>query len=195
MPTRSQKVLKFFNNKFNLVDLELLKKQTKCVVKMMQSKSSMRNWKLLKMKKKKEERNVKISSKISGLNPYLDENWIIRGGGRLEKFDISNDSKSSILMPKDCHISKLIIPWYHQKTANSGMALNEVWCSSFWIVYAKSVARSLIYNCVTCKSLRGKIGKQPVPELLSDILQESRTFTYCGVYLFGPFTIKNYRKE
>ena len=25
-------------------------------------------------KKKKEERNVKISSKISGLNPYLDEN-------------------------------------------------------------------------------------------------------------------------
>ena len=24
--------------------------------------------------KKKEERNVKISSKISGLNPYLDEN-------------------------------------------------------------------------------------------------------------------------
>ena len=74
MPTRSQKVLEFFNNKFNLVDLELLKKQTKCVVKMMQSKSSMRNWKLLKMKKKKEERNVKISSKISGLNPYLDEN-------------------------------------------------------------------------------------------------------------------------
>ena len=43
MPTRSQKVLEFFNDKFNLVDLELLKKQTKCVVKMMQSKSSMRN--------------------------------------------------------------------------------------------------------------------------------------------------------
>ena len=32
-------------------------------------------------------------------------------------------------------------------------------------------------------------------ELPSDRLQESSLFTYCGVNLFGPFTIKSYRKE
>ena len=32
-------------------------------------------------------------------------------------------------------------------------------------------------------------------ELPSDSLQESPPFTYYGVDLFGPFTIKNYRKE
>ena len=32
-------------------------------------------------------------------------------------------------------------------------------------------------------------------ELPSDRLQESPPFIYCGVDLFGPFTIKNYRKE
>ena len=32
-------------------------------------------------------------------------------------------------------------------------------------------------------------------ELSSDSLQESSPFTYYGVDLFGPFTIKNYRKE
>ena len=32
-------------------------------------------------------------------------------------------------------------------------------------------------------------------ELPSDRLQESPPFTYCGVDIFGPFTIKNYRKE
>ena len=32
-------------------------------------------------------------------------------------------------------------------------------------------------------------------ELPSDRLQESPLFTYCGVGLFDPFTIKNYRKE
>ena len=32
-------------------------------------------------------------------------------------------------------------------------------------------------------------------ELSSDTLQEPPSFTYCNFDLFGPFTIKNYRKE
>ena len=32
-------------------------------------------------------------------------------------------------------------------------------------------------------------------ELPSGRLQESFPFTYCGIDLFGPFTIKNYGKE
>ena len=57
----------------------------------------------------KSKENVKISSKISNLNPYLDKNAIIKVGGRLEKSDISNDCKLPILIPKGCHFSKLII--------------------------------------------------------------------------------------
>ena len=75
------------------------------------------------------------------------------------------------------------------------MTLNKVRSSDFWIVKANSVTRSLIYHCVTCGSLRGELGKQPISELPSDRLQESSPFTYCRVDLFGPFTIKNYRKE
>ena len=57
-----------------------------------------------------------------------DENGTIRVGGRLEKSYINNDCKHPILMPKNCHISKLIILWCHQKTGHSGrgMTLNEV---------------------------------------------------------------------
>ena len=57
----------------------------------------------------KSKENVKISSKISNLNPYLDKNAIIKVGGRLEKSDINNDCKLPILIPKGCHFSKLII--------------------------------------------------------------------------------------
>ena len=161
----------------------------KCIVKMVQLKYFSEELKLLKMKN---EENVKISSKISSLNPYLDENGIIRVGGRLEKSYINNDCKHPILMPKNCHISKLIILWCHQKTGHSGrgMTLNEVRSSGF-----KSVTRSLLYHCVTFRSLRVKHGEQLMSELPSDRLQESPQFAYCGVDLFGPFTIKNYRKE
>ena len=68
----------------------------------------------------KNKENVKISSKINSLNPYLDENGIIRVGGRLEKPDINNDCKHPILMPRCCHFSKLIVLWCHEKTGHSG---------------------------------------------------------------------------
>ena len=63
----------------------------------------------LKQLKMKNKINVKISSQISSLSPYLDENGIIRVGGRLEKSDINNECKHPTLMSKGCHISKLII--------------------------------------------------------------------------------------
>ena len=130
MPRRSEK---FSINNFNLRDVELLQEAEKCIVKMVQLKYFNEQLKQLKMKNKE---NVKISSKISSLNPCLDDNGIIRVGGRLEKSYINNDCKHPILMPKGCHISKLIILWCHQKTGHSGrgMTLNEVRSSDFWIV-------------------------------------------------------------
>ena len=174
MSTRSKKVLDFSVNKLNLLDIELLdvellQEAEKCIVKMVQLKYFNEELKLLKMKN---EANFKISSKKSSLNPYLDENGIIRVGGRLEKSGINNDFKHSILVPNNCHISKLIILRCHQKTGHSGrgMTLNEVRSSGFWIVSANSVTRSLIYHCLTCRSLREKLGEQLMSELPSDRL-------------------------
>ena len=71
----------------------------------------------------KNEKKVKFSGKISRLNPYLDENGIIKVGRKLEKIDISNVCKHPMLMPKDCHVSKFIILWCHQKTVHSGRGM------------------------------------------------------------------------
>ena len=89
----------------------------------------------------KSEENVNVSSKISTLSLYLDENEIIRVGGRLEKSDINNDCKHLKLMPKDCHISKPIILWCYQEAGHTGrsMTLNDVRSYGFWIVSANSV--------------------------------------------------------
>ena len=67
--------------------------------------------------------NIKISSKFSSLNPYLDEIGIIRVEGRLEKSDINNECKHPMLMPKGCHISN----WLFYGVIRKQDILVEVW--------------------------------------------------------------------
>ena len=136
---------------------------------------------------------MKKSSQIYNLDPYIDEDGIIRVGGRLDKSNLNNECKHPIVLPKGSPISKLIIAWCHKKTGltGRGMTLNENRTSGFWIVCADSATHKFIHYCVVCRSLRGKHGEQKMAELPFDRLQEELPFTYCGVDLFGPFVICN----
>ena len=136
---------------------------------------------------------MKNSSQIYNLDPYIDEDGIIRVGGRLDKSNLNNECKHPIVLPKGSPISKLIIVWCHKKTDHTGRGttLNENRTSGFWIVCADSVTHKFIHYCVVCRSLRGKLGEQKMAELPFDRLQEELPFTYCGVDLFGPFVICN----
>ena len=75
------------------------------------------------------------------------------------------------------------------------MTLNQIRTSDFWIINANAVTHGMSYHCVTCRRLPGKIGEQKMAELPFDRLQEESPFTYCGVDLFGPFTIKVKSRE
>ena len=53
----------------------------------------------------------------------------------------------------------------------------------------------MVYNCVRCKWLRGKFIEQKMADLPISRTTIEPPFTYCGVDLFGPVTIKEGRKE
>ena len=93
MIRRSEKILDFSINDFNLLDVELMQEAEKCIGKMVQLIYFNKELKQLKMKNKE---NVKISSKISSLNLYLDENGMIIAGGRLEKKNLTSTMVASI---------------------------------------------------------------------------------------------------
>ena len=99
--------------------------------------------KLLIKKQGAEEAEIKKNSHIYNLDPYLDEDGIIRVGGRLEKSNWNNECIHPIVLPKGSTISKLIIAWCHKKTGHVGRrtTLNEIRTSGFWIVYANSATR------------------------------------------------------
>ena len=90
----------------------------------------------------------------------------------------------------------MIIRWSHEKVAHSGrgITMNCIRSSCFW-VNCNAVVRSYISKCVTCRHLRGNFQQQKMASLPSDRLCEEPPFTYCGVYLFGPFVTKEGCKE
>ncbi|XP_057290844.1 uncharacterized protein LOC130613498 [Hydractinia symbiolongicarpus] len=141
--------------------------------------------------------NLISSSTIYKLNPFVNSHGILRVGGRLRNANFDENVIHSILLPKNSKITELIVRWCHEKVAHSGrgMTLNELRGNGFWVIGANTVVRSLINKCVTCRSLRGKVGNQLMGNLPKEGLQSEPPFTYCGVDMFGLFVIKVRRNE
>ena len=53
----------------------------------------------------------------------------------------------------------------------------------------------MIGKCVRCKQLRGQLQQQKMVDLLKDSMCIEPPFTYCCVDIFGPFVVKDGRKE
>ena len=62
---------------------------------------------------------VKKSSPIYNLDPQLIDG-ILRVGGRLKTAPIPRESKHPIIVPKNNHISNLIVRYYHQNLRSRG---------------------------------------------------------------------------
>jgi len=60
-------------------------------------------------------------SRIANLSPFLDENQVIRVGGRLQKAQISFTQKHPILLPSQHHVTDCIIREIHQKHYHTGI--------------------------------------------------------------------------
>lgn len=54
---------------------------------------------------------------------------------------------------------------------------------------------SVIHHCVTCKRLRGCRSIQKMADLPKDRTESAPPFTHCGLDCFGPFIVKDGRKE
>ena len=132
------------------------------------------------------------------LQPFLDQDGIMRVGGRLTRStSLSKDMIHPIILPKKCHVSQLIASCCHAQAAHQGrlLTMNTIRSKGYWIVGCRSVVATLIHACTLCRKLRGKKGEQLMAELPVDRLEPSPPFSYCGYDCFGPFHVTDGRKQ
>ena len=144
---------------------------------------------------------VRRSSPIYKLNPFLDEDGVMRVGGRISRSNYDLKEIHPIILPKmmNCHMTKLVIREAHVQAGHQsrGMTLNKLRSSGVWIVGLVSAVSTYIRQCVQCRRLYSAPESQKMADLPEDrvVSDNLAPFDHCGVDYFGPWLVKDGRKE
>ena len=168
----------------NINELDLAHRQ---LLKLVQNQAFCKETEVLKNKG-----NIPRTSRIYGLYSYFDSDRLLRVGGRIRKGELDANIAHSVLLLKKSCISVAMIRCCHKNVAHGRriLTLNELRQCGFSIVSASSGIRILIHRCVVCRELRGKLGEQKMSDISKERISNDPPFTYCGVDMFGPFTMK-----
>lgn len=141
---------------------------------------------------------VNLNSPLAKLDPYLDEHKIVRVGGRLNNAeDLNYELKNPIILPKFSLITDAIVMSCHEKVTHGGRSatLNQMRTEGYWVIEANSKVRFLLRKSFECRRKRGKFGSQKLAPLPKDRTENVAPFTYVCCDFFGPYMVKEGRKE
>ena len=134
----------------------------------------------------------RVKGKLQRLNPFIDENGLLRVGGRLKHSIMPFSQKHPIILPKT-RVTSLIIENEHRIQLHTGtQATLYSMRRRYWPIDGRTQVWKTIRNCVRCCRAR----PPPINYIMGDLpearIRESRLFTKVGV-LVGPFFIKERR--
>ncbi|XP_031755219.1 uncharacterized protein LOC116409808 [Xenopus tropicalis] len=138
-----------------------------------------------------EKEGMPNDSPLRALDPFIDENRLLRVGGRLRNADLGPEERNPIIVPGHHYIATLIARHYHIQSQHQGRHITEgaIRSAGYWITGGKRRVSSLIFKCVMCKKLRNTCETQKMADLPPDRLRTDPPFTHIGLDVFGPWTV------
>ena len=97
----------------------------------------------------------KFKKTKTSLGIFVDEEGIYICGGRLHKASLTSECKHLFIIPKDHHITELIIKDSHNKVYHNEVkeTMNQV-RSQYWITRGQQKVKKIIGACILCKRLK-----------------------------------------
>lgn len=133
---------------------------------------------------------------MAQLAPFIDSSGLIRVGGRLQRSMLTEDAKHPYLLPKESHVTSLLITAFHRKCLHVGPKLIIAMLrQEFWILSSRKAVRRIIFKCISCTRHKAL---HPTPHM--GILPEARVhsiraFSRVGTDYGGPYLIKECKRR
>ena len=97
------------------------------------------------------------SSPLLKLSPFVDEENLIRVGGRLQQSSFDEEAKHPYILPRDSTITRLLIDEAHRRTLHGGTQLTlSTLRQRVWIIGGRAPVKSFILRCISCTRQRGE---------------------------------------
>ena len=134
---------------------------------------------------------------LLSLNPVLISG-VMRVGGRLANAKISFEAKHPAILPRDHHLTRLIIQDCHVcRVGHQGLnATLKCLMQRYWVISPTAAVKAVVNKCLPCKRANAKPETQMMSDLPPARLQLNEApFTHTGVDYFGPIVIRQRRSE
>ncbi|XP_045473996.1 uncharacterized protein LOC123680245 [Harmonia axyridis] len=131
---------------------------------------------------------------VMKLHLFLDNHELIRVGGRLSASLLPYKHKHPVLLPKNHHLTHLIIDDAHYRLLHAGaLATHSFIRRRFWILDGRNVVRNRLRKCNRCFSCKPRPLIQPMGNLPPEWLSSAMAFLTTGVDYAGPFYVTSAR--
>lgn len=66
------------------------------------------------------QEEIPENSTLKKLDPFIDNNGLLRVGGRITEAELESDEKNTIIIHGNLHITRLLVRHYHEQTRHQG---------------------------------------------------------------------------
>ena len=134
-------------------------------------------------------------SKLRGLDPFLDDEGVLRLSGRLENSSLPLSEKHQIIIPANNQVIRLLIRQEHIRMGHPGVSmLLGHFRTKFWLFRGRLEIRKVIAGCPRCNRYNGRPFRQATAPLPAFRVEEARPFCNTGIDFFGPLITTTCKK-
>ncbi|XP_055714250.1 uncharacterized protein LOC129808497 [Phlebotomus papatasi] len=130
------------------------------------------------------------SAAMKKLHPFLDEERILRVGGRLGHLDDDYNTKYPKILPRS-DLTKLIIREMHLSLLHPGPQLLLAHCRRrYWPIGGRHITRNVVHMCKACFVHKTSRENQIMADLPKHRISLVRAFSSVAIDCCGPFFIR-----